>query len=319
MRGISVEKLFKDKRAALGLKFFSGKEGKNRLITTPKIQKSGLVFAGIFKSFHQDRVQIAGEAENIFFDSLGVNRKESVLEYIVGSDIPCIIFAGSLKPPSGMRKKSTGVGLPVLLSDLDTSSLIESLIEYLSIELAERTHLHGVLMDIYGMGVLITGPSGIGKSECALDLIMKGHRLVADDVIEIWKRGKSTLIGKGAEVVKHYMEIRGLGIVNVRDLFGLSSIQETKELDLVIELEEWDSSKEYDRVGLSQRSFSILGVEFPSILFPVSPARNLSGLVEVAVRNHILKEKGVNPAEKFVSVHRKIVHERARKRKKEDQ
>lgn len=303
MRTISVEKLFKDTFIDLDLRFYSGKSGRTRQITSAKIQKSGLLFAGIFRSFHTERIQIAGEAEMIFFQSLDTKKGRKVLDKLCSSDLPCIIFAGGVNPPQGLKTKSAKLRLPVLISGLDTSTLIERIISYLSVELSERTTVHGVLMDIYGVGVLITGPSGIGKSECALDLIIKGHRFVADDVIEIEKRGQMTLLGRGADVIKHYMEIRGLGIINIKDLFGLASIIEDKKMDLVIELEEWDSNKKYDRTGIAERTYELLHVKLPSILFPVSPARDLSTLVEVAVRNHLLKQTGVNSAIEFVSKH----------------
>ncbi len=307
MRTISVEKLFKDTNIDLDLSFFSGKSGKTRQITTSRIQKSGLLFAGIFRSFHPDRIQIAGEAEMIFFESLDARKGRVVLEKLCRSDLPCIIFAGGVTPPLGLKTISAKFRLPVLLSGYDTSTLIEKIISYLSVELSERTTVHGVLMDIYGVGVLITGSSGIGKSECALDLICKGHRFVADDAIKIEKRGHNTLLGRGGDVIKHYMEIRGLGIINIRDLFGLSSIIEEKRVDLVIELEEWDSSKKYDRTGIPERSFNLLKVKLPSILFPVSPARDLSTLVEVGVRNYLLKQTGVDSSVEFSSRHRDAI------------
>ncbi len=307
MRTISLEKFFKDKREELELKFFSGKSGRTRLIVTPKIQKSGLIFAGIFKSLHFDRIQIAGEAEMIFFGGLDKSRQNSVLDMLCSTEIPCIIFAGGVRPPSGLKKRAQESAFPILVSRLKTSALIEGLIDYLSIELAERKCVHGVLMDIFGMGVLITGNSGIGKSECALDLITKGHRLVSDDVTELEKRGSGIVLGRGAGEIKHFMEIRGLGIINIKDLFGMSSIMEEKQVSLVVELEEWSSKKEYDRSGLEEKTYEVFGVKIPSLLIPVSPARNLSTLLEVAVRNFILKQGGVDSAKSFEGTHQRII------------
>jgi HPr kinase/phosphorylase len=314
MRTISVEKLFKDTFEELDLRFYSGKSGKTRQITTPKIQKSGLLFAGIFRSFHPNRIQIVGEAEMIFFEGLDPKKGQEVLDQLFCSDLPCIIFTGGVKPPQGIKKMASQFRLPVFVSGHETSTVIEKVINYLSVQLAERTSIHGVLMDIYGIGVLITGPSGIGKSECALDLINKGHRFVADDVIEIEKRGHKTLLGMGADLIKPYMEIRGLGIINIKDLFGLSSIIESKRVDLVIELEEWDSDKKYDRTGITERYRDLLNVKLPSVVFPVSPGRDLSTLVEVAVRNHLVKQTGVYSAVEFDEKHRASIKRKDSKR-----
>ncbi len=307
MRSITVEKLLRDNRQDLGLRIYAGRAGKDRKIETPRIQKSALLFAGIFRAFHPDRIQVASEAERLFFGSLVEEKKKAVIEKLISSHVPCLIFADGVKPPPELRRAASEKAFPVLVTEMDVSTVIEKLMSYLSLELADRTSVHGVFLDVYGVGVLITGESGIGKSECALDLITKGHRFVADDVIEIEKRGKKVLLGKGADVIKHYMEIRGLGIINIRDLFGLSSIVDSKAIDLIVEFEYWDSSKEYDRIGLEAEEREILGVKVPAIRIPVSPARNLSTLVEVAVRNHILKQSGINSAEKFLKRHRKVL------------
>ncbi|RMG58856.1 MAG: HPr(Ser) kinase/phosphatase [Deltaproteobacteria bacterium] len=316
MRSITVEKLLRDNREDLHLRFSAGRAGKDRPITSPRIQKSALLFAGIFRSFNEERIQVASEAERLFFGSLVEAKKREVVERLVSSRVPCIIFADGVKPPAELKKAASERGFPVLTTPVDISTVIEKLVGYLSLELAERTKVHGVFLDVYGVGVLITGESGIGKSECALDLIAKGHRFIADDVIEIEKRGRGTLIGRGDDVIKNYMEIRGLGIINIRDLFGLSSIVESKSVDLVIEFEYWDSAKEYDRIGLETEEREFLGIRVPSIKIPVSPARNLSTLVEVAVRNHILKQSGVNSAEKFIRRHTKALLERKKNRRK---
>ena len=307
MRTISVEKFFEENREELELTLFSGKSGIFRRITTPKIQKSGLIFAGIIKSLHYDRIQIAGEAEMIFFSSLEGEKRKNVLAMLCSSEIPCLIFTGGIKPPKGLKKKSSECGFPIMTSRLKTSSLIEKMIEYLSIELAERMTVHGVLMDIFGVGVLIRGNSGIGKSECALDLITKGHKLVADDAVELEKRGSSTLIGRGAGKIRHYMEIRGLGIINIKDLFGLSAIMDEKDVSLQVELEEWRGDKKYDRSGLTEKKVDYLGFLVKSMLIPVSPARNLSTLLEVAVRNHMLKKGGIDSARIFEETHKIIL------------
>jgi len=222
------------------------------------------------------------------------------LEKLFGFDFPALIFTRGIEPPYpeiirlGERAK-----IPILGTNLVTGEFIFRLNRFLEDYLAPSISLHGVLIDVYGIGVLILGQSGIGKSETALDLILRGHRLVADDIVEIRKQGQKTLIGKGTEVIKYHMEIRGLGIINVKDLFGIASIRDKKKIELVIELMEWDVNKDYDRLGLEEESYAILGVEIPHLTIPVRPGRNLTTIIEVAARNQLLKIKGYYSARDF--------------------
>jgi HPr kinase/phosphorylase len=204
-----------------------------------------------------------------------------------------------LEIPELLLREAEERGIPVFRTNLRSIDFIERITKFLEEKLASTSSLHGVLMDVYGVGVLILGKSGIGKSECALDLILRGHRLVADDMVHIQKRSASSVIGSGFEVIQHHMEIRGLGIINIRSLFGVEAIREKKKIELVLELGEWDTHQEYDRLGFEEEKFSILEVELPMMRIPVTPARNLTTIIEVAVRNHLLKVMGYDSALEF--------------------
>jgi HPr kinase/phosphorylase len=213
-------------------------------------------------------------------------------------DIGCIVVTRGLDVPDMLPDLSEQAGLPLLTTKLITAEFITRVQRILAAALAPKTGLHGVLMDVFGVGVLLLGPSGIGKSECALDLVFKGHRLVADDIVDIVRRGLS-LIGKGYDLVKHHMEIRGIGIINIKDLFGVAAVRESKKIELCIELVEWDEDVEYDRLGIEQRTYSILGAEISHMLIPVRPGRNIAVIVETAARNQLLKIQGHDSAADF--------------------
>jgi HPr kinase/phosphorylase len=209
------------------------------------------------------------------------------------------VITRGLEIPELFLRESDEKGIPIFRTNLRSFDFIERVTKFLEEKLASTSSLHGVLMDIYGVGVLILGKSGIGKSECALDLILRGHRLVADDMVHIQKRSPSSVIGSGFEVIQHHMEIRGLGIINIRSLFGVEAIRERKKIELVLELVEWDAQREYDRLGFEEEKFSILDIDFPMLRIPVTPARNLTTIIEVAVRNHLLKVMGYDSALEF--------------------
>ena len=213
--------------------------------------------------------------------------------------IPCITVTKGLDIPEELVDLCAANRLPLLRSSLVSSTFIDRITLYLDSHLAPRTTVHGVLIDVYGVGVLITGSSGVGKSECALDLIVRGHRLVADDVVDIRCRAGEILMGRGPELIRHHMELRGLGILNIEHLFGAASVRDRKRVEIVVMLEQWNDDVEYDRLGLDQTTYDILGVGLPFIRLPVASGRNLSILIEVAVRNHILKLTGFNPAEEL--------------------
>jgi HPr kinase/phosphorylase len=243
------------------------------------------------------RVQVLGESEIRYLRSLSGDERRRILARICTLPIPCIAVTKGLDIPTELADLCRENRLPLLRSDLMSSVFIDRLTLYLDSHLAPRTNVHGVLVDVYGVGVLITGQSGVGKSECALDLIVRGHRLVADDVVEIRRRASEILMGRGPELIRHHMELRGLGILNIEHLFGAASVRDRKRVEIVVRLEEWNEDVEYDRLGLDEETHEILGIELPFIRLPVASGRNLSNLVEVAVRNLILKLTGYHPAE----------------------
>jgi HPr kinase/phosphorylase len=284
----------------LGLKVVAGSGGLAREITDQRVQKAGLAMTGEVQSTHQGRIQVLGETEVTYFDGQPQVRQIAIADAFFAGPMACAVAGGRLAISPVLSAAADRRGVPLLSSPLPTTELIEDMLKALSRIFAETSTVHGVLMDLLGMGVLLQGPSGIGKSECALDLILRGHRIVADDIIHLEKRGPSTVLGCGSELTRHHMEIRGLGIICIRDLFGLSAITDLKKVELVIRIEEWDPEKEYDRLGLDDGRSVFLGVSLPTLLIPISPGRNLATIVEVAVRNHILKTQGVHAARDLV-------------------
>jgi HPr kinase/phosphorylase len=219
-----------------------------------------------------------------------------VLAAAFSHDIPCVLITGGWEPPVELLAASDRYQVPLLRTTVSTPVSIAKIEYLLDDELAERQVIHGVLMDMLGLGVLLIGESGIGKSECALDLVVRGHRLVADDTVEIRRRGETTLIGTCPELTRHHMEIRGLGLINVRDLFGVAAIRNAKRIELVVQLERWDPDRDYERLGLDEMRYEILGLKVPLISMPVAPGRSLGVLVEVAARNQLLRTRGLNAA-----------------------
>jgi HPr kinase/phosphorylase len=254
---------------------------------------------GFIKFINPDRLQIIGNTEMDYLRTLSAEQQEKVIHQICNLDLSCLVITRNLEVPELLLQEADKRGIPLFRTALRSFDFIEQVTQYLEEKLASTTSIHGVLMDVFGVGVLILGKSGIGKSECALDLILRGHRLVADDMVSIQKRSPSSLIGSGFDVIKHHMEIRGLGIINIRSLFGVEAIREQKKIELVLELMEWDTNREYDRLGFEEEKYPILGVELPMLRIPVTPARNLTTIIEVAARNHLLKVMGYDSALEF--------------------
>ena len=294
--GLSVRELLTDDGRHLKLELIAGGAGLDREIVFHRIQKPGLAMTGYVDFVRGGRVQVLGESEIKFIESRSSNERREVLSRLCSLPIPCIAVTKALEIPTELIEVCEKNDLPLVRSSLLSSVFIDRLTLYLDSHLAPYTTVHGVLIDVYGVGVLITGASGVGKSECALDLIVRGHRLVADDVVEIRRRAGDILMGSGPELIRHHMELRGLGILNIEHLFGSASIRDRKRVELVVKLEAWDEGVEYDRLGLDEQAFDILETELPFICLPVASARNLSILVEVAVRNLILKLTGYHPA-----------------------
>jgi HPr kinase/phosphorylase len=302
---ISVSDFVAGAPPALALRVLAGAGGaQTRRITSPRIQKLGLALAGFTNYIHAGRVQIVGQSEIWFLGQLAAERRREAIRNLALERISCVLVTKELAPPAELLDAAEEFSLPLVQSPLVSSVAINLVTEHLQAALAPREARHGVLLDAYGLGVLIEGESGIGKSECALDLIQRGHRLVADDTVEVRRTGPQQLVGAAPELLREHMEIRGLGIINIRDLFGVSAIWNgPKVVGLSIRLERWGQLKEVERLGVEETKVEILGVKIPQALLPVSPGRNLATLVETALRVHLLRLRGYNAAQHFVARH----------------
>jgi len=272
-----------------------------RGIAGSRVQEAGLALAGEAFPPREGFVQVLGETEMDYFRRQDPVRQPEIAERFFAGPLPCAVVVGPAPAPVPFVEAAERASVPLFASDLPTAGFLEEAGRHLNRLFTETSTVHGVLLEVIGVGVLLSGRSGIGKSECALDLVLRGHRFVADDVIHVDKLGPATLVGRGDELTCHNMEIRGLGIINIRDLFGATATTRMKKIELVIRIEEWDPSREYDRLGLEDGAVEILGVRLSSLLIPVSPGRNLATIVEVAVRNHLLKQLGVHSAREFVA------------------
>jgi len=280
----------------LPLELLAGADGLDRVITSPHIQKTGLALAGFHEYLKPGRVLIFGESEIRYLESLETAGRTTSLRLALTLDFPCVLITGGFTPPAELLVEAERARLPVMKTPIVTPTAIAKLSSILEDSLAERTMIHAVLVDVLGLGVLIAGESGIGKSECALDLIHRGHRLVADDTVEVRRRQETILIGTCPELTRHHMELRGLGVINVKDLFGIASTRSSKRVELVVQLERWMPTREYERLGLDDEFYEILGLRVPLIRMPVAPGRNIAILIEVAARNQLLRARGHHAA-----------------------
>ena len=299
MNSLLVQELEQNRESYLGLSLVAGHKGLKKRITHSQVQKMGLALTGFTRFINPDRLQIVGNTEMTYFKSLSPGQQEEVIRQICSLDLSCMVVTRNLEIPELLLHEADKRGIPLFRTHLRSFDFIERITKFLEEKLSPTSSIHGVLIDVFGVGVLILGKSGIGKSECALDLILRGHRLVADDMVHIQKRSPSSVIGSGFEVIQHHMEIRGLGIINIRSLFGVEAIRERKKIELVVELMEWDTQQEYDRLGFEEEKYAILDVELPMLRIPVTPARNLTTIIEVAARNHLLKVMGIDSALEF--------------------
>ena len=297
---ISVQSFRDECSAPLRLRLLAGMPGMDRWIAESRVQEAGLAIAGDVFPSREGCVQVLGETEVDYFHRQDPARQPEIAERFFSGPLPCAVIVGPLPAPGLFVEAAELASVPLFVSDLPAAGFLEEAARQLYRLFTETTTVHGVLLDVIGVGVILSGRSGIGKSESALDLVLRGHRFVADDVIHVDKLGPATLVGRGDDLTNHHMEIRGLGIINVRDLFGATATTRMKKIELVIRIEDWDSSREYDRLGLEGGTVEILGVKLPSLLVPVSPGRNLATIVEVAVRNHLLKQIGVHSAREFI-------------------
>ena len=274
-------------------------EMEDRTVHVPDINRPALQLAGFFDAFDVDRVQVVGYVESAYLTTLSDERKDVIYEHLMGSHIPCIVYCRDLEPDQSLLDKADKYQVPVFQTGKATSAFMSELIRWLNVKLAPCISIHGVLVDVYGVGVMIMGESGIGKSEAALELIKRGHRLVTDDVVEIRKVSDDTLVGSAPDITRHFIELRGIGIVDVKSMFGVQSVRETQNIDLVITLEDWDRDKDYDRLGLEEEYTEFLGNRVVCHNIPIRPGRNLAIIVESAAVNHRQKKMGYNAAQEL--------------------
>jgi HPr kinase/phosphorylase len=301
-RGVTVGTVLRDiaESRVLDLELLAGASGLERRITAPHTQKTGLALSGFDAYLRAGRVLVFGESEVRYLETLAPDARTAVLQRVFSHALPCLLVSGGFPPPPETFAEADRAGVPLLRSRAATPETMARLSGVLDTYLAARGVVHGVLIDILGLGVLMVGESGIGKSECALDLVVRGHRLVADDVVELRCRSESYVIGTSPELTRHHMEIRGLGLINVQDLFGVASTRSSKRVELVVQLERWEHGREYDRLGLDDEFYECVGARIPMIRMPVAPGRNVAMLVEVAARNQLLRARGHHAARNLV-------------------
>ena len=266
------------------------------VLVHPDVNRPALQLTGFFDHFDKDRVQIIGYVEQAYLDKLTPERRHEVYDALISSQIPCLLFSRGMKPEEDVLELCNHYGVPCMVSEKTTSDLMAEVIRWLNVKLAPMISIHGVLVDVFGEGVLIMGESGIGKSEAALELIKRGHRLVSDDVVEIRRVSDETIIGSAPDITRHFIELRGIGIIDVKTLFGVESVKDTQAIDMVIKLEEWDREKEYDRLGMEDQYTEFLGNKVVCHSIPIRPGRNLAIIVESAAVNYRQKKMGYNAA-----------------------
>ena len=298
-RQITVEDLLRDREESLGLENLTLETDLNRPITHPDPASPGLALAGFTERVVGGRVQVFGETEMAYLETLEAALVDERLRHLFHHDVPVVFVTKELEVDAQFLKTAREFQIPVFRTTMGTGLFFQRLNPYLEAALAPTVSLHGSLADVYGVGLLFVGDSGIGKSECVLDLVERGHRLVADDLVFATRRGHDIIIGHGHEVQRHHMEIRGIGIIDVKALFGIRAIRQQKRLEVVVQLEAWDDSREYSRTGLEKETTVILGVTLPKVTVPLNPGKNITVISEVVAMNHLLKYAGVDPALEF--------------------
>ena len=293
---VTIKELIKD----LNLENFTPDiDTESIILKHPDINRPALQLAGFFDHFDSERVQIIGNVENAFIQTLNDEKRKETYDKLLSYKVPCVLYARGIKPDEDMISYCVHYGVPCLGTEQSTTYITSELVRWLNVQLAPVISIHGVLVDVYGEGVLITGDSGIGKSEAALELVKRGHRLVSDDVVEIRKVSQQTLVGTAPDITKHFIELRGIGIIDVKALFGVLSVKDTQSIDLVIQLEDWVKNKDYDRLGLEDNYIEYLGNKVVCHVLPVRPGRNLAIIVETAAVNHRQKQMGYNAAQEL--------------------
>jgi len=299
MPDLTIRDLLARKGETLQLEVVAGEDGLDRKILVPEVSSPGLVFAGFTARFAVERLHALGETEIAFLRSLPAAERRRSLEVFMSYELPCVFVTKGQSVPRELLKLSRERGIPVIRSNLRTSEFYRRISSYLMEVFAPSTTMHASMADVYGVGLLFIGRSGIGKSECVLDLVERGHRLVADDVVHVTQRGTDVLMGKSHDLAHRYMEIRGIGLVDVMALFGVRAVRQQKRIELVVELQDWDSTREVERTGLVAKSTTILGVELPRVVIPLNPGKNLTVICEVVAMNHLLRYSGVDSAKLF--------------------
>jgi HPr kinase/phosphorylase len=295
---VTIADVFVHLKRPLELRLLAGEDGFDRKIRSTRIQKPGLALVGHTSFVHKDRLQFLGETEISFLQALEDEPRRRAIQGLVELEIAALIVTKGLDVPAELVALCEERAIPLFTTPIASSEAIHKTTTYLDDLLSPRCSLHGVLVDVNGVGVLIIGASGIGKSECALDLVERGHRLVADDVVEIRRRNED-LVGQASDLIRHLIEVRGLGVLNIAELYGVAATRDHKRIELVVELEPWSPRAAYDRLGLEERNLTILGLEVRSLLLPVSPGRNVAGIVEVAARNFLLQRRGHHAGEEL--------------------
>ena len=297
---VAVRDLLEDAALDLNVRLLAGGGGLDRLIGHPRIQKSGLALVGHMHGIIPERVQVLGETELSFAVALSAEEQVAAARGLFSLGLSCVFVTRGVDPPEPFIKEAERTGTPLVVCAERSSSAITAIHTLLDERLAPRARIHGVLVDVFEVGVLLLGKSGIGKSECALELVMRGHRLVADDVIECDFKPPGMIFGQPAELLRHHIEVRGLGILNIKDLYGVTAIRERKRLDLIIQLELFKKEGHYDRIGLDEHHKEVLGVPIREVILPVQPGRNMSSIIEIAARDELLRQAGHHPAREFV-------------------
>jgi HPr kinase/phosphorylase len=299
MTKLTVEELFRSKADSLQLELLTPECSLDRLVEYPTLSSPGLVLAGFRDRYLKGRLQVLGETEIRFLHSLDVAKQRETIDAFLHLQIPALFVTKHLDLPAPLLELAAAHCIPVLRSSLKTADFYRRLQPYLEERFAPSMTAHGSLADVYGVGLLFVGRSGIGKSECVLDLVERGHRLVADDVVLLSRRGNDVLIGRGHELQQHHMEIRGVGIVDIRALFGIRSIRQQKRVEVVVQLVDWDDETPYDRTGLETEEVEMLGVQLPKVIIPLNAGKNITVISEVVAMNHLLKYSGVHSAQRF--------------------
>ena len=296
MHGVTITELIEK----MNLKNITPEIDTDKIVLShPDVNRPALQLTGFFDHFDRERVQIIGYVEQEYIATLSAERRREIYGKLLTCEIPCLVYSRSQMPDEDMQELCNHYGVPCLSSDKTTSGLMAEIIRWLNVKLAPCISIHGVLVDVFGEGVLIMGESGIGKSEAALELIKRGHRLVTDDVVEIRKVSDATLVGSAPDITKHFIELRGIGIIDVKTLFGVESVKDTQGIDMVIKLEDWDKEKEYDRLGLEEQYTEFLGINVVCHNIPIRPGRNLAIIVESAAVNYRQKKMGYNAAQEL--------------------